>query len=341
MSKNIIIQEGGQAKTLANVTALRTALSGGGSCDWVPRQEANAYAATGILVARTSGVYTPPAGIVGFRHVTVDVPNDAGYLVGTAPDGNTYKYTVDENGNAVQTVIPSAIRIATRPTRRNYTRGEAIDFTGLVVQLYDGNGNLLTDARYPDGIVPMNELSFPVTTAQLPAGGTAVWPEGVPVPVPYSATKLTYAQAVAIGLQYSTNSYNKPSYMYVNSDGVYCCCCQSAPNSVQYAYRLGSDHPFTFYYAYYDYSGNAVVSSGIYVGTKGSSGYYNMEIGGRYFSDNGVPVLSGSAAMDAALAAVIQNPSARDTLVSVNWTNTYNQKQQLSAAFPITVTAAQ
>ena len=78
MSKNISITAGGQAKTFAGVQTLRTALVGGGSCDWVPSDEAGAYAGLTAVTFTENGVFTPPTGVDGYNSVTVNVANDAG-----------------------------------------------------------------------------------------------------------------------------------------------------------------------------------------------------------------------------------------------------------------------
>lgn len=164
MSKNVAIAEGGTAKTFSGVAKLRTALVGGGTCDWVPQDDANDFATVTTLTATENGVYTPPAGTAGYSAVTVDVPNTGGYLTGADSDGNLYKLTV--SGDTLsKTKIPSAIAVTAPPTLRTYAPGHAIDFTGLTVKLYDGAGDLFTNSRYPDGVVPHSELTFPITTA--------------------------------------------------------------------------------------------------------------------------------------------------------------------------------
>ncbi len=73
-------------------------------------------------------------------------------------DGNDYIPYVDENGDFGAQVIPSAIEVTTLPTKTSYRYGEQMDFSGIVVTAYDGNGNDL-------GSVPFEELSFDPTTA--------------------------------------------------------------------------------------------------------------------------------------------------------------------------------
>jgi hypothetical protein len=52
------------------------------------------------------------------------------------------------------------------PDRTEYVVGDFIRYEGIGVRLLDGNGEVFTDDRYPDGMVPFNELSFPENEAR-------------------------------------------------------------------------------------------------------------------------------------------------------------------------------
>lgn len=170
MSKSVSIQEGGTAKVLT-VDKLKTNLSGGGTCLWVPEDtvglETKHINANGTFAAASDGKY-------GFSTVYVNVPGGAGgppgeegcSIVGTDPnDGEEYVVEIDENGDIVKTMMPSGIAITTLPTKLSYTDGEAIDFSGIVVKLKKHDGTFYTDENYPDSIIPFAELTFPVTEA--------------------------------------------------------------------------------------------------------------------------------------------------------------------------------
>ena len=60
---------------------------------------------------------------------------------------------------------PVAIKIVKPPDKTDYVAGEEIDYTGIVVQLLDEDGEVYRDSRYPDGIIPFEELEFPVEKA--------------------------------------------------------------------------------------------------------------------------------------------------------------------------------
>ena len=82
---------------------------------------------------------------------------------------------------------PHHIKVAVLPTKSEYMKGETLDFTGIVVKLYDASDNLFTSTWYPDGIAPLNELSFDPTKApnevktagkydeELPDGGFRIY----------------------------------------------------------------------------------------------------------------------------------------------------------------------
>lgn len=62
--------------------------------------------------------------------------------------------------------LPEYISVTTLPNKTAYLNGETIVYTGLVVKAYDKNGNLYTSSSYPNGIIPISELTLPVTEAE-------------------------------------------------------------------------------------------------------------------------------------------------------------------------------
>lgn len=58
-------------------------------------------------------------------------------------------------------VEPSKIAVTTPPIKTEYYANEKIDYTGIVVTLYNSNGSVYTDEWHPDGIAAFDELSFP------------------------------------------------------------------------------------------------------------------------------------------------------------------------------------
>lgn len=158
MAKNASIQENGVAEAMTAINKLRTNLIGGGSCNWVPEDETLQRE----IIIRENGTYNASTyDVNSFSRVVVAVTQDSGNggsVIGRMPDGNEYEFTVDDGGEIVTTKLPSSIAVTTLPSKLSYNDGDAIDFTGLVVTAFDGNGESM-------GEVPFNELVFPVTTA--------------------------------------------------------------------------------------------------------------------------------------------------------------------------------
>ena len=161
MSKNIIIQEGGVSKQLT-ADKLKTNLVGGGTCLWVPEDEMR----LGTKHISEDGTYkASDDGYYGYSEVTV---SGIGTATGKDPDGSgdDAKATVDpETGEIVITKLPYSISVVTPPTVTQYNDGATIDFSGMVVKGYLKSGNLWTDSSHPDGVIPISELTLPVTTA--------------------------------------------------------------------------------------------------------------------------------------------------------------------------------
>lgn len=153
MSKNITIQEGGLAKQIT-ADKLKTNLVGGGSCLWEPEDDTN----LGTKHISENGTFrASDDGYFGYSEVTV---SGVGTATGTDPNtGEEKRVSADpETGNLEETIIPKSIQITTLPTKVNYTNGETIDYSGIVVHAYSSTGRDL-------GAVPFNELVFPVTIA--------------------------------------------------------------------------------------------------------------------------------------------------------------------------------
>ena len=168
MSKNITIKEGGTAKQLT-VDKLKTHLVSGGTCLWVPEDETNLTTKT----ITENGTYTASDdGYYGYSQVTV---SGIGTATGTDGDGDEAVVTTGEDGELEENKIPSSIVVETPPALTIYADGETIDFFGIVVKGYLKTGGLWTDEDHPDGVIPISELTFPVTVADADAAidGTA------------------------------------------------------------------------------------------------------------------------------------------------------------------------
>lgn len=87
MAKNVIITEDGQTKTISNTTRIRTALEGGGTCDWIPKDDVPLQE----LTVTEDGVYDPEEGYYGFSQVTANG-------IGAVVEGTLVEKTVTKNG---------------------------------------------------------------------------------------------------------------------------------------------------------------------------------------------------------------------------------------------------
>ena len=87
MPKNIVIAEGTQGKTFTAVEKIRTKLQGGGTCNWIPEDEAGEYTNLKNKTIRENGEYLPSAdNCTGYKKVTVNVRT------------NTKSIRITENG---------------------------------------------------------------------------------------------------------------------------------------------------------------------------------------------------------------------------------------------------
>ena len=161
MSKNIVIQEGGVGKQLT-ADKLKTNLVGGGTCLWVPEDETQ----LGTKYISENGTYkASDDGYYGYSEVTV---SGVGTVTGKDSDGDDATVTTDpETGEIIITKLPYSISVVTPPTKTVYTNGETIDFSGMVVKGYLKSGDLWTDSSHPNGVIPISELTLPVTTADI------------------------------------------------------------------------------------------------------------------------------------------------------------------------------
>lgn len=164
MSKNIVIQEGGLGKQLT-ADKLKTNLVGGGTCLWVPEDDTH----LGTKYITNNGTFkASDDGLYGYSEVTV---SGIGTVTGKDPDtGEDVEVHPDpETGEIVTTVLPTEIRVITPPTKTEYTHGETINYSGIVVHAYSSTGRDM-------GAVPFNQLAFPETTADVQK--TDGWTDG-------------------------------------------------------------------------------------------------------------------------------------------------------------------
>lgn len=154
MSKNIVIQEGGQGKQLT-ADKLKTNLVGGGTCLWVPEDGTR----LGTKHISENGTYrASDDGYYGYEQVTV---SGIGKATGTDGDGDeAVAYPDPETGRLITDKVPSRIEVVTPPTNPYgiYENGQSISTNGMVVKAY-----LETGGEY--GTVPNGEITIEPTVA--------------------------------------------------------------------------------------------------------------------------------------------------------------------------------
>lgn len=91
---------------------------------------------------------------------------DANSMIsGFDANGNAVEVTLGDDGSVAVTNLPSSIEIITQPTKTVYEDGETIDITGMVVVAKNADGTTWTSAQYPNGHIPLQEISISETTA--------------------------------------------------------------------------------------------------------------------------------------------------------------------------------
>lgn len=136
----------GGVKRYMTAKKVRVNLDGGGTCDLWNMSDDGLKTLTiqrkGTYKAREYNAY-------GFSRIDVSLPSG-----GESGKENGWDEAFDGKG------LPAYIRITQNPTKMDYTDGETMDYTGIVVHAYNSDGIDM-------GAVPFNELVFPVTEVEL------------------------------------------------------------------------------------------------------------------------------------------------------------------------------
>lgn len=268
MSKNITIKEGGTAKQLT-VDKLKTNLVSGGTCLWVPEDEAQLTTKTitenGTYKASDDGYY-------GYSQVTV---SGIGTVTGTDPEtGDEVVVTTDpDTGEIVEDTVPSSIRVVTPPYNPYgiYNDGQTIDISaqsGFEVVALLADGNVYEAEGYVLGHIPNSELSIDPTTATydpstVTSGGTATIDDTTglsqdtidAMPIPYGTeiigTTGTYETGMApsMGDAITSLSNTEPVYsialLDTNGNITPYLCSKAAFNGVRATHNPGGEGTYT------------------------------------------------------------------------------------------------
>ena len=142
------IKEGGKAILISDVHHLTVTKSDASRLSMM----AEPLLTVEDITVTKKGTYTAyERGKYGFGEVTVNVPDSGG---GGGGGGGT-------------PTPPTSMRVTRLPDKwSGYADGEAIDYTGLEVTAYR-DGKVWKNDDYPDGKIPLSELTLPVTNASL------------------------------------------------------------------------------------------------------------------------------------------------------------------------------
>lgn len=151
--------EGGRACTMS-AHHLETPQDGGGTVQWVPEAEValgtkSVNVDNRIYKASDDGKY-------GYSEFTVSG-------ISITKDGDTITHT-DGTGTKTYT-LPHHIRVEHPPLKIAYVDGETIDFSGMLVKAYNEDDSVWTNENYPGGAIPLGELTFPETVADITKAG--------------------------------------------------------------------------------------------------------------------------------------------------------------------------
>lgn len=154
MSDNVAIKEGARAYNFTT-DKLRTAQQNSDEpVIWVPESTVQ----LGSLRASENGVYLARSeDLYGFNEIVVSVN-------GAATIGDRAVFP-DDSGQLHEENLPHDIVIFRPPKKLVYSDGEKINLGGIVVMAMDADGNVWTNARYPDGRIPLGELRINPTHA--------------------------------------------------------------------------------------------------------------------------------------------------------------------------------
>lgn len=149
--------EGGRARTMS-AHHLKTPKDGGGTVQWVPEAEVALGTKSVNIDNRT--YKASDDGKYGYSEFTVSG-------ISITKDGDTITHT-DGTGTKTYT-LPHHIRVEHPPLKIAYVDGETIDFFDMLVKAYNEDGTVWSDETHPGGVIPLGELTLPVTVADYDA----------------------------------------------------------------------------------------------------------------------------------------------------------------------------
>ena len=149
-------------KKLDKISRTRVQSSDSKGLDYYPEDETR----RGTISIEANGVYkATDFGCDVFTDFTVDVITDP-YIVGLDENGDMWDVEFNPDGTVSRTGVPERITVMHGPDNLAQD-GQAIDYTGVRVQLLKHDGSVFVSAQYSTGEVPFSELQFPVKVAKM------------------------------------------------------------------------------------------------------------------------------------------------------------------------------
>ena len=149
-------------KKLDKISRTRVQSSDSKGLDYYPEDETR----RGTISIEANGVYkATDFGCDVFTDFTVDVITDP-YIVGLDENGDMWDVEFNPDGTVSRTGVPERITVMHGPDNLAQD-GQAIDYTGVRVQLLKHDGSVFVNAQYSTGEVPFSELQFPVKVAKM------------------------------------------------------------------------------------------------------------------------------------------------------------------------------
>ena len=195
--KDVAILEGDKSRLFKSVECIQTEKDGGGSVMWIPEghrklttlrinnkllediEKKKSKIGTMHIVKKQGNVREVEFTFVasdqkdssgesyyGFSKVTVSLKSKKP-IVGkkkndpAGSNANEHAISTDVDGNVVDEVIPSKIKITTLPKKQKYKDKEKIDIDGIVVKAYMNDGSIWDKGlEYAGGVIPQKYLKI-------------------------------------------------------------------------------------------------------------------------------------------------------------------------------------
>lgn len=159
--KNLSIQEGQVSRNFSAEKLAIDLKDGSGVSFWVS-EDARRRGTKFMFDNGTAKAYNDD--LYAYKSVDVYVINAEDGTVIRDRFGGEYFFHTDSDGKIHAMTLPTSIRIKTLPSKLVYNKGEVIEFSGISVEPL-AKDIIWQCYAFPDGIVPVNELFFPIVRA--------------------------------------------------------------------------------------------------------------------------------------------------------------------------------